>query len=227
MKPSIIFDFDGVLANSEIIALAELQILLQEYGIEVEMPALIEKFLGASLPQITSFVTEHTGKNVQTEFHATWYERLFTRYEQELEPVSGAIELLDWLDAENVKYCIASGSSYRRLSFALECISLTERFKDRAFSAESVCIGKPEPDIFLFAADQLGVFTNKCIVLEDSFSGTIAARRAGMPCIGFVGGGHLSTTSDSHATRLKTAGAQEVIQSHAEFRSILEPAMNK
>ncbi|WP_319518690.1 HAD family phosphatase [uncultured Martelella sp.] len=218
MKKTVIFDFDGVLANSEIIALAELQTSLEEYGITVDWDTLVEKFLGASIKQITAFVENSTGKPVEPAFQKDWYARLFDRYARELQPMTGAADMLDSLDAAGIGYCIASGGSYKRLGVALECIGFADRFRGRAFSAESVEHGKPAPDVFLYAAEQSDAQAGDCVVLEDSIAGVIAAGRAGMRCVGFVGGGHLEGIRPLHAERLQSAGADTVLTDLSGFR---------
>lgn len=217
MNRTIIFDFDGVLANSEIIALAELQACLADYGVDYDWNDLVAIFLGASLKQITGHITERTGRDVHDEFQREWYRRLFERYERELQPIAGASALLDRLDAAGINYCIASGGSYERLGIALNCIGLAERFTGRAFSADSVAHGKPAPDLFLFAAKKLGVEPGHCLVIEDATAGVLAAKRADIRVLGFVGGDHLKGIRDEHAQRLIATGAAEILTSLADF----------
>lgn len=217
----VIFDFDGVIADSEIIALAELQACLAEYGLELTMDALIDRFLGASLASIVAALAEHTGAPVPEEFREAWYSRLFARYRRELQPVPGILDLFARLDRAGVDCCIASGSSHRRLGFALDCLDLTERFRGRAFSAEDVARGKPAPDLMLFAADRCGLAPAGCVVIEDATAGVTAARAAGMRALGFVGGQHLQTGAPRQAERLLAAGAVAIARSHDETAALL------
>ena len=221
MKPLVIFDFDGVIADSEIIALAELQTCLAEHGLELSMEALIDRFLGASLASITRALADHTGRPVSDEFRAAWYAGLFARYRRELQPVPGFFALLDRLDRAGIDYCIASGSSHRRLGFALDCLDLTMRFQGRAFSAEDVMTGKPEPDLMLLAAHQRGAPCPGCIVVEDATAGVISARRAGMRAVGFVGGSHLQDLAERHSGRLVEAGTFATARDHGQTKDVL------
>lgn len=207
----VIFDFDGVLVNSEVIALAELRDSLSEKGIHLEVPELIEMFLGSSFEDISAFVHRQTGRQPDSTFRENWYARLFKRYRPELTIMPDALELLDRLDALGVSYCIASGGSYRRLNFALDVTGLAGRFTNSAFSADSVAKGKPAPDLFLHAAASLSIPTHACLVIEDAVSGTSAAAAAGIPSLGFVGGGHLTDCREAHSQRLRDAGAAAVI----------------
>ncbi|WP_164738217.1 HAD family hydrolase [Frigidibacter oleivorans] len=217
----MIFDFDGVIADSEIIALAELQDCLADHGLTLPMDSLIDRFLGASLSSITAALAEHTGAPVHDDFREVWYARLFDRYRRELQPVPGIMALLDRLDCDGVDYCIASGSSDRRLGVALECLDLAGRFHGRAFSADDVARGKPAPDLMLFAAARRGRTPGDCIVVEDATAGVTAARSAGMRAIGFVGGTHLAPVAKRQAERLARAGTFATSANHAQTAELL------
>lgn len=220
---AVIFDFDGVLVDSEVIALAELGKCLAEFGIELDSNELIAQFLGSSFGDIEAFVHLETGENPPNTLRETWYGRLFARYPLELSIMPGALELLDELDARNIKYCIASGGSYRRLNFALKVTALAGRFPGLAYSADSVPSGKPEPDLFFYAANQLGVSPENCLVVEDAVAGVRAATRAGMRSLAFVGGGHLSGYRDLQGGRLSGAGATAVLESLDEVLRFIKP----
>ncbi|GHC50990.1 HAD family hydrolase [Neogemmobacter tilapiae] len=216
MTGLVIFDFDGVIANSEIIALAELQAMLAEHGLKLDRGQMIDRFLGNSLDRIVGILAAETGRPVAADFRARWYDRLFARYEVELQPVAGISEVLDALEDRGTDYCIASGSSRLRLSVSMGCIGMADRFKDRAFSAEDVRCGKPEPDLMLYAAAMRGAMVPDCLVVEDATAGVLSARRAGMRALGFVGGEHLAPVRDGQAQALRAAGAFDVVADHAQ-----------
>lgn len=218
MTKLVIFDFDGVIANSEIICLAELQSCLAEYGVSVSWEEMIERFLGSSLSSITDLLRDRHGRDMLDEFRARWYDRLFRRYRAELQPMTGIVALLDRLDASGISYCIASGSSSRRLNYALDCIALADRFAGRAYSAEELRRGKPEPDLMLLSAARHGAKVSDCLVIEDAVAGMRAARRAGMTGIGFVGGDHFRERRAVQADCLRAAGAAAVVERHADLQ---------
>ena len=209
---AVLFDFDGVLVNSEIIALAELRDCLSEFGIRLGWDELIDTFLGSSFEDIQDYVERKTGKSPGPSFRESWYARLFARYARGLKVIPGALELLDQLDARGVAYCVASGGSYKRLTFALDVTGLKNRFDGRAFSADSVAKGKPEPDLFLYAIEQLGVNVQDCLVVEDAVAGVRAATAAGIRSLGFVGGSHLAERRAVHGQQFRAAGAIAVIE---------------
>ena len=216
---ALILDFDGVVVDSEVIALAELQACLAEFGIELQLGEMISRFLGASFEDIEAFVHGATGRMPDASFREGWYARLFERYSRELRIMPGVLTILDRLDRREFPYCIASGSSYRRLDFALRAVDLSERFAGRAYSADSVEHGKPAPDLFLFAAMKMNARPEDCLVVEDAGAGVSAAIRAGMRVVGFVGGRHLTDHREEHAARLRTAGAADVV---ARFDDLLQ-----
>lgn len=207
----VIFDFDGVLANSEIIALDELGKCFAAYGIAMSEDELVFRFLGVSFRDIARHIREQTGACDENAFREQWYGALFSRYARELRVMPGALDLLDGLDAAGVPYCIASGGSVRRLSFALGVLDLGGRFEGAAFSADMVGAGKPAPDLFLHAADAKSVAVTDCLVIEDATAGAEAAKRAGIRCVGFVGGDHLATRRDAHARRMIAHGAEAIV----------------
>lgn len=209
---ALIFDFDGVLVNSEIIAMAELRGCLSEFGIQLTWDELIDTFLGASFEDIETYVRRDTGIDPGPDFRERWYARLFARYSRGLTVIPGALELLDQLDAREIAYCVASGGSHRRLAFALDVTGLKRRFDGRAFSADLVERGKPEPDLFLYAAGRLGMTPRDCLVIEDAVAGVRAAAAAGIRSLGFVGGSHLAERRAVHGEQFRAAGAMAVIE---------------
>lgn len=228
MIKTVIFDFDGVIADSEIIALAELQVSLAQYGVAVDWDMLVEEFLGSSVRQIIAFVEGQTGRAVDPDFQEAWYARLFDRYRRELKPMAGAEAMLDRLEAAGIDYCIASGGSYKRLGVALQAIGFAQRFEGRAFSAESVEHGKPAPDLFLYAAEKRGALPKECVVLEDAIAGVTGAGRAGMRVFGFIGGSHLEGVRPLHAERLRAAGADTVLTALSDFGMLaLDPGRDR
>jgi HAD superfamily hydrolase (TIGR01509 family) len=124
--------------------------------------------------------------------------------------------LLEHLTEEGIPYCVASSGTFERLSVALSALGLSERFTS-VFSAEQVARGKPEPDLFLFAANRFGVPPEACLVIEDSPFGVRAARAANMKCIGFVGGSHLQEHRSEHAALLIRHGADKTVSSLGAF----------
>ncbi|MEM5500298.1 HAD family phosphatase [Ahrensia kielensis] len=217
----VIFDFDGVLADSERIALEELVAEMTVRGAVADYDTARALFLGASTRDHMAFVSEQTGKPCGEDFPDVWHERLFVRFAKELKPVAGAKSTLDQLNDANIPYCIASGGAPHRIAFALECLGFTNLFNDNVFSAEMVARGKPAPDLFLYAAQQMNVRPQDCIVIEDAVAGVKAANAAHMRCIGFLGGEHLTHNATEYGEKLKQFGANQLVSSHQELQALL------
>lgn len=215
MTPAlVIFDFDGVLADSETIALEELAAELTARGAPIS-PGEATRFLGASTRDHMEWLAGVTGQPCGADFPAAWHARLYARYRAGLGPVPGAVETLDRLERAGMAYCIASGGAVERLGVALDCLGLADRFAGRAFSAEMVARGKPAPDLFLHAAAVMAVAPEACVVVEDAPAGVIAARAAGMVALAFTGGSHLATRAEAHGAALVANGAEVALASHA------------
>jgi beta-phosphoglucomutase-like phosphatase (HAD superfamily) len=101
---------------------------------------------------------------------------------------------------------------------------MADLFEGCVFSASNVARGKPHPDIFLYAAEQLGVNPAQCIVIEDSVGGVVAARAAGALPIGFTAAGHIQP---GHEAKLRDAGAEHVVASFAELDRIVRPLLQR
>lgn len=206
----VIFDFDGVIADSELISLASLQTALHDFGVQLELPEVQRRFLGKSVGQIKTEANTLNPNGIWDGFDKHWYSVLFDRFEKELASLPGVVSLLDRLDELGLPYCIASSGSLKRINFALNIIGLTSRFR-HVFSSEQVNQGKPAPDLFLHAANTLGAKPERCIVIEDSAFGIQAGRSAGMHTIGFLGGAHLEGLEGSHRNLLLEQGAHDII----------------
>lgn len=186
MTGLVIFDCDGVLVDSEPIAVRIDIEAAAELGLRLSEAEVIERFVGRSKQDIVADIEAQLGHPVPPG----WFERADARLRQawvaELRPVAGVEQALELIDTPA---CVASSSEPSQLRFKLELTGLYDRFAGRIFSASAVANGKPAPDLFLHAALQMGVDAAKCVVVEDSRHGVAAARAAGMAVLAYVGGG--------------------------------------
>lgn len=219
----VIFDFDGVVADSETFSLGTLRDALADFGLAMPLEEVRARFLGKSLKTIEAHVVAQKGCGAADGFAEAWQATLFATFRAELRAMPGVVSVLDALDRVQTPYCIASSSSFERLGVALSAMRLTERFT-HVFSAEQVDRGKPAPDLFLLAATHLNVEPADCLVIEDSPHGIQAATAAGMRSIGFVGGDHLRDIEPEHETLLLAAGAALVIPGYAGLPDAMEGA---
>ncbi|WP_030262316.1 HAD family hydrolase [Streptomyces violens] len=183
----VIFDNDGVLVDSEPISNTILAGYLTELGHPTTYEESIRDYMGAAIHRVHDLVAERTGQRLPADFDSTFHARVFAAFEQELTPVTGVPELLAKLAAAGTPYCVASSGSHERIRVGHRKTGLDRWFPDeRIFSSEDVGRGKPDPDLFLHAAEKMGVAPERCAVIEDSPLGVQAAIAAGMDVYGFT-----------------------------------------
>ncbi|MFJ7291480.1 HAD family hydrolase [Streptomyces collinus] len=183
----VIFDNDGVLVDSEPISNRLLAAYLTELGHPTSYEESIRDYMGSAMHRIHELVLERTGQRLPADFDDVFHTRVFTAFEQELVAVAGAAEVLEKLDADGVPYCVASSGSHERIRVGHRTTGLDRWFEEeRIFSSQDVGRGKPAPDLFLYAAERMGVLPERCVVVEDSPLGVQAAVAAGMDVYGFT-----------------------------------------
>jgi len=181
----VIFDCDGVLIDSERIAVRVDAEVLGRLGWQLTEEEVIERFMGRSEAYMVGEIEAAIGRPLGPEWEEEFRPMYRRAMQAELEPVDGVVDALDRISAPT---CVASSSSHGYLRFTLGLTGLLDRFDGRIFSATDVANGKPAPDLFLHAAATLGVPPDRCAVVEDSRYGIEAARAAGMRAFGYAGG---------------------------------------
>ncbi|WP_433513973.1 HAD family hydrolase [Nonomuraea sp. CA-143628] len=181
----VIFDCDGVLVDSEPIAVRFHVTLGAELGWPLTEAEVIEKFIGRSPISNVEQIAARVGPSRAALWHERFVQLHRAAVDAELTPVDGILEVLDVLTLPS---CVASGGSHDTMRQTLGRTGIYPYFDGRIFSAAEVAHGKPAPDLFLHAAKQMGVPPSACIVVEDSKYGIQAARAAGMRALGYAGG---------------------------------------
>lgn len=200
----IIFDCDGVLVDSEMIASRELAAYLTDLGRPTLPEECRETFTGLSIKAVGEMVVRDWGLAVPVDFEASLRTRDFAAFDRDLKIIPGVVSILDALDQLGLPYCVASSGAPEKISHSLTLTHLLERFDGHVFSAAQVANGKPAPDLFLLAAETMGAAPGDCLVIEDSPAGVAGAKAAGMRVLGFTGGSHCGP---KHADKLKEADA--------------------
>jgi HAD superfamily hydrolase (TIGR01509 family) len=209
-----------VLADSEVLSNSVLAEIVTELGVPTTVDDSYRTFMGKRLPEVIETVERVIGRKLPPDFTDAYQLRTFDAFRVHLKPVVGAREFLEaWRE---VPCCIASSSSPERLALSLEVLDMTPLFEGRVFSASNVARGKPYPDIFLHAAEQLGVDASDCIVIEDSIGGVTAGRAAGATLIGLTAASHIQPGFE---TKLRQAGAHHVAASFAALDRIVRPLL--
>lgn len=181
----VIFDNDGVLVDSEILANAVMADILTGYGVPTTTEDAIRDYMGGSMALVRAKIRERHGREIPDEFEDAYHHAAFAAFRAELTAVPGVSDLLDTLASAGVPYCVASSGTHERIRLTLTTTGLIDRFTDAAiFSSQDVAHGKPAPDLFLLAAEKMGFAPSECTVIEDSPLGVTAARAAGMRVYG-------------------------------------------
>jgi HAD superfamily hydrolase (TIGR01509 family) len=212
----VIFDCDGVLIDSELLSIRADRECLAECGIEVSVDEIRDRYTGISFAGMVADLEARHGP-LPADFADRHRTRLWPLFETELQAIPGVGAVLDSLTC---KICVASSGRPERLKHALSLVGLYDRFHPHIFSATEVPRGKPAPDLFLYAAERMGVMPERCVVIEDSLPGVTAAVAAGMRVIGFVGASHCRP---GDAARLSAQGAIAVIDDMAQLLPALAP----
>ncbi|OHV75959.1 HAD family hydrolase [Rhizobium sp. LCM 4573] len=213
----IIFDCDGVLVDSEIIAAQVESRLLTEAGYPISVEEMGERFAGLTWKDILLAVEKEADIPLSASLLDKSEKLLDAKLEREVKIIDGVKFALARLTTQR---CICSNSSSHRLDMMLTKVGLKPYFAPHIFSAKDLGPdrAKPKPDIFLHAAEQFNVSPSKVLVVEDSVHGIHGARTAGMRVVGFTGASH---TYPSHADQLTDAGAETVISRMSDLPAVV------
>ena len=211
----VIFDCDGVLVDSEPIAMRLLVETIAGAGITLDPDAAQGLLLGKSLASMRALLARDFGLVLSDAALAEMRRGLYAAFRAELAPIPGIAATLDALPC---RVCVASSSQPERIELSLTVTGLWPRFQGRAFSATMVSRGKPAPDLFLYAANTLGYAPAACLVVEDSPAGITAAKAAGMRVVAFTGGSH--ATTDAHRAAIAALAPDAVIDDIRDLVSL-------
>ncbi|MBB3996691.1 HAD family hydrolase [Aureimonas pseudogalii] len=184
----IVFDCDGVLVDSELLARRAVQSVYRQAGIEVT-GAMVDAIVGMKFADMLRGLEERTGKTLDAAYHPLFWTQTQALFTAHLQPMPGIVA---FLEASATPRCVASSSDHARIRHSLSVCDLARFFEpDAVFSSHDVARGKPAPDLFLHAARRRNVDPARCLVIEDSRFGILGAKAAGMTAFGFLGGAHL------------------------------------
>ena len=215
-KILIIFDCDGVLIDSEMISIRLLHQLFVESGAKLTELDVMQRFQGRSLKSALEEVKAEFGVEVSEHAVNAMNAKLFDAFARDLTQVEGVQHFIESLDNE---VCVASSSHPERLEHSLGVTSLLRYFDGHIYSATMVKRGKPAPDLFLLAAQEMGYSPQHCVVIEDSPYGILAAKSAGMHAIGITAASH--TKASEFSDKLHKAGADFVASDYKVLNQYL------
>jgi len=181
---AVIFDMDGVLVDSEFLHIKAEKKTFSPYGIELSKEE-INTYMGMGVKMMLKSLIQKYSLPLTGEALFRIHEKNLSEiFQEELEMMPGAMEIISYLKNRKIKLALASSSSLYLINLILQKMHLKSIF-DVVLSGEEVANGKPFPDIFIKTAELLNVQPDRCVVIEDSKNGVTAAKNAGMLCIGF------------------------------------------
>lgn len=172
----IIFDCDGVLVDSESISAKVFQEMAAELGFEMDFKTAVEQFAGASMNDNIQFVAENIEGAVPLDFEKEFRKRTYEAFKTEIKPIPGIHELLEKV---KVPICVASSGPVPKIRLNLTVTGLIDKFEGKIFSCYDIQSWKPEPQIYLHAANEMGFTPGECVIIEDSTSGIKAGVAGG------------------------------------------------
>jgi HAD superfamily hydrolase (TIGR01509 family) len=205
----VIFDCDGVLVDSELPSNRVLAQMLGEIGLPLSLEETIATFMGHSMATCVAIIEQRTGRPIPPTFVTDFRDRTFEVFRRDVRPVRGIEAVLDQIQ---LPFCVASSGPPEKIHLTLSVTGLLSRFDGRIFSAVEVLRGKPHPDLFLHAAERMGVAPAACVVVEDSPRGVEAAVAAGMHVFGYA---------DLTDAEVLTAAGAQVFRSMSELPGLL------
>ncbi len=212
----LIFDCDGVLVDSEVLAVRAEARVLAEVGMAMTEDEIANTCVGLSYPDMMALLEERFGRAMPDGLEDRIQAEATASFATELTEIAGMSTLLASSDEPR---CVASSGTPEKISLSLGITGLDALFDPNAiFSSQLVEQGKPAPDLFLYAAEQMGFAPAHCLVIEDSPHGVAAALAAGMDVVAFTAGGHVRQPL---IERLAGAGAKTFVTSTDELACFL------
>lgn len=187
MPGLVIFDCDGVLVDTEAISNDVMSVVLARHGFHASADECHMRFVGRAIESVQAEVEAELGKSLGSDWPAIVRVETEAAFDRGVRPIPGISEAIDEVVGANMAYCVASSGKFSKMRKSLGKAGLLHHFEHVLFSAEQVGRGKPAPDLFLFAAEAMGVAPADCIVIEDSVAGVQAAVAAGMDVLAYAG----------------------------------------
>ena len=208
----VIFDCDGVLVDSELISNRIFTQMLNEIGICMTLEQVLERFVGRSMSYCWEVISGILGHELPQKFIDDYQVRTAAVLRNELCSVAGVEAVIAALTCP---YCVASSGTHEKMQLTLGITGLLPKFLGRIFSVTEVARSKPYPDVYLYAAKQMGIAPSSCAVIEDSPTGVRAGVAAGMTVFGYC-----AVTSEQ---QLRDAGASRTFSHMRELPALLAP----
>lgn len=209
----VIFDCDGVIVDSETITNALLRDDMAGRGLTLTLDQIVRNFVGGTM-EGTAIKAAEMGADIPDDWVAQFYVKMHAALAAGTPLIKDVSDVMDRLDAAGIPYAVGSNGGLDKMAITLgQHPAMYARLKDQLYSAHALGTAKPDPDMFLMAARDHGIAPEHCAVIDDSPTGCIAARRAGMRGMGFA--------EHDDGSRLAAEGA-EVFHRMADLPRLLE-----
>lgn len=221
MKPElIIFDCDGTLVDSEEINNQATADILAAAGYpQYDLEFSLREFVGKDMNFVRQYVEEKENTKLPASFVPDYVDLVLKRIKEDLQPLPGAKQAIEEL-AASYKVCVASNGERENVLTAIETIGAVNYFgEDKTFTKDQVARGKPAPDLFLYAAEKMGVSPEKCVVVEDSVVGATAGLAAGMVTIGIIG---VNPHPEQIRAEMQKAGVVHILNTWPEITNLIK-----
>lgn len=211
MIKHILFDCDGVLIDTEIVAAEVVTNWLISEGVSIDIETFIHDYTGKTFTDIINILKGNGSLNPELDL-SNVVPKLDATIRDNQRPIDGVWQMLDGLTLDR---SVVSNSAKDYVELALEKLKITHHFEGRIFSADMVPKGKPDPAVYHLALKELALVTEEVLVVEDSVAGVTASKAAGLRTIGYLGGSHVRP---GLANQLLMAGADILVKDHASLR---------
>lgn len=215
---AVLFDCDGVLVDSEPITSGVLAEMLGELGWQVSLEETMRIFTGKAVKDEAALIEDRTGVAITPQWLAQFWARRNVALERELGEIPGApLAVRSLHQALGGRIAVASGADRGKVEMQLAKVGILEYFDGMIFSGHETPRSKPYPDVYLAAAQALGVDPRRCAVVEDTVTGAVAGVAAGATVFGYSPGepGH------SGAQALREAGVAHVFNDMNDLHALL------
>lgn len=183
----VIFDCDGVLVDTEAVSNEVMSGALARHGYRISVEDCRLRFVGRTIEAVQAAVEAEIGRGLGADWPEFVRTQTEAAFDAGVRPIPGVEAAIRAVVAAGLPYCVASSGKFSKMQKTLDHTGLLAYFEDVLFSAELVQRGKPAPDLFLFAAERMGVAPAACVVIEDSVPGVQAGRAAGMRVLAYAG----------------------------------------
>ena len=179
----VIFDCDGVLVDSEPVSIQVLVDIANEYGANIDLNYGMKHFKGSFFTACKQMITELAQKELPDSLESDYRQRSFEAFKKDMKPVKGVKNVIENLE---IPFCVASSGPEDKIELNLGLTGLLPFFENKIFSCYKLQKWKPDPAVFLWAAETMGFMPEECVVIEDSISGVRAAKAGGFDVFGYV-----------------------------------------